>query len=54
MVGEQHRELERAVDNATVVSAAVGCRRPGNVAALFEQQAEVVSGGGVAALVSVR
>ncbi len=54
MIGEQHRELERAVDNATVVSAAVGRRRPSDIAALFEQQTDVVSGGAMAAFVRVR
>jgi hypothetical protein len=51
VVGEEHRELECAVDNAAVVGAAVGRGGTGDVAALFEEQAEVVSGGGVAALV---
>jgi hypothetical protein len=54
VVREQHCELERGVDNATVVSAAIGSRRPGDVAALFEQQAEMVSGGAMAALVRAR
>ena len=54
MLGEEHPELERAVDDATVVGAAIGRRSTGDVAALFEQQAEVVSGGAMAELVRSR
>ena len=54
VIGEQHRELERAVDNAAVIGSAIGRCGAGAVAALFEQHAEVVSRGAMAALVGAR
>ena len=51
LLSEEHPELERSVDNAAVVGAAVRGRSTGDVAALFEQQAEVVGGGAMAELV---
>jgi hypothetical protein len=48
---QQDGELECAVDVSAVVGATICGGGAGDVAALFEEQAEVVSGGGVAGLV---
>jgi hypothetical protein len=48
---QQDGELECAVGVSAVVGATICAGGASDVAALFEQQAEAVSGGGVAALV---
>ena len=48
---QQDGELECTIGVSAVVGATICGGGAGDIAALFEEQAEVVSGGGVAALV---
>ncbi len=54
LLSQQDRELECAIRVAAVVGATICGGGAGDITALFEQHAEVVGGGGVAALVRAR